>query len=172
MQVHSNHKQAVSSWPGLALQHILTEILEVLFQKEGNCKDSNNNHCLRKSFIVLHLFSSPLANVTFQNVQYTTVQLRGFFNGFMSYSMLRNILLFQFWLLLLVFILEPVILLQLTTEKGTARSDSYCSCNSDTKIAISGSVLSHFPSQLIPAYEAIRKWFKCISGDRLVLYFW
>lgn len=69
MHVRSNHKQTASSWPGLALQHILTEILAVLFQKEGNCKGSNNNHWLRKSFIVLYLFSSPLANVTFQNVQ-------------------------------------------------------------------------------------------------------
>jgi len=90
MHMHSDRKQAVSSWAGLALQHILTEILEV-FQREGNCKGSNNNHWLRKTFIVLCLFSAPLANVSFQNVQCTSVQRWYIFNGFMSYSTLRNV---------------------------------------------------------------------------------
>lgn len=76
IHVRSNHKQATSSWPELALQHILIEILEVLFQKEGNCyKGSNNNNWLRKSFIVLYLFFSPLKNAPLQNVQYATAQL-------------------------------------------------------------------------------------------------
>lgn len=78
MHVQSNHRKAESSWQGLALKHIFTEILEVLFKKEGNCKGSNNNHWLRKSFI-WYMFSSPLVNVTFQTVQYTTIQLGYFF---------------------------------------------------------------------------------------------
>lgn len=78
---------------------------------------------------------------------------------------------FWFWLLL-VFMLELRIFLQLPAKKGTTHSDGICSCNSDTKIVIGRAILSHFPSQLIPAHEVIRKWFQSLSRDLLALYFW
>lgn len=89
--------------------------------------------------------------------------------------MLRNVWLaffFWFWLLLMVFILEFRIFLQLPAKKGATQSDGICSCNTDTKIVISRSILSHFPSQLIPAYEVIRKQFKSLSWDLLALLSW